>query len=173
MSKDIIAILTALITAFSTLMAVFITNYFNMKSLERNLRSQFQLKSYEIKLNKLEDFYELFEKWEANFSITYLNYLYFHNKKISESELHELMKNTTRFSNIFQKMMALLNIHFPELEEDYKKVNLARSEVVKYLKIERNINIEDFVQAQESFEEVAKKFKKQISLFAQKYKEII
>lgn len=159
MSKDIIAILTALITAFSTLMAVFITNYFNMKSLERNLRSQFQLKSYEIKLNKLEDFYELFEKWEANFSITYLNYLYFHNKKISESELHELMKNTTRFSNIFQKMMALLNIHFPELEEDYKKVNLARSEVVKYLKIERNINIEDFVQAQESFEEVAKNLK--------------
>ena len=101
--------LTALITAFSTLMAVFITNYFNMKSLERNLRSQFQLKSYEIKLNKLEDIYELFEKWETNFSITYLNYLYFHNKKISESEFFELMQNPKSIDGIFQKMMALLN----------------------------------------------------------------
>ncbi|KXO84038.1 hypothetical protein AYK86_08295 [Acinetobacter venetianus] len=173
MPKDLITILTALITAFSTLMAVFITNYFNMKSLEKNLRSQSQLRNYEIKLNKLEDIYELFEKWETNFSIAYLNYLNFHNKKISEPELYELMKNPTSVSGVFQKMMALLNIHFPELEEEYKKVNLARSDVVKYMKIERNVNIKNFVQAQENFEEAAKKFKKQISLLAQKNEVII
>lgn len=173
MPKDLITILTALITSFSTLMAVFITNYFNMKSLEKNLRSQFQLKSYEIKLNKLEDIYELFEKWEINFSIAYLNYLHFHNKEISESDFYELMKNHTSVSGAFQKMMALLNIHFPELEEEYKQVDLARSEVVKYMKTEGNINIQNFVQAQENFEEVAKKFKKQISLLAQKHEVII
>lgn len=173
MNSDMIPILAVLITATSTLVAVFITNYFNMKSLEKNLRSQSQLKSYEIKLNKLEDIYELFEKWEINFSIAYLNYLYFHNNKISESELNELIKNPTPISGSFQKMMALLNIHFPELEEEYKKVNLARSEVVKYMKIEKSINIQNFVQAQEDFEKVSKKFKKQISLLAKKNKEII
>ena len=83
------------------------------------------------------------------------------------------MKNPTSVSGAFQKMMALLNIHFPELEEEYKQVNLARSEVVKYMKTEGNINIQNFVQAQENFEEVAKKFKKQISLLAQKHEVII
>lgn len=81
MSNQLIPIFVGLITAIATLTAVFITSYFNMKSLEKNLRFQSQIKKYEIKLNKLEDIYELFEKWETNFSITYLNYLYFHNKK--------------------------------------------------------------------------------------------
>lgn len=173
MNKELIPIFVGLITAVATLTAVFITNYFNMKSLEKNLRFQSQLKIYEIKLNKLEDIYELFEKWETNFSITYLNYLYFHKKKISESQLNELMKNPTSVSGIFQKMMALLNIHFPELEEEYKKVNLARSEVVKYMTIEKGIDIQNFVKAQENFEKVAKEFKKQISLLVQKSTEII
>ncbi|MCE6008079.1 hypothetical protein ACNJ69_06455 [Acinetobacter soli] len=173
MPKDTITILTALITAFSTLTAVFITNYFNMKSIERNLRFQFQLKSYEIKLNKLEDIYELFEKWEVNFSIIYLNYLQFHKKKISEPQLYELMTDLTSVSGIFQKMMTLLNIHFPELDEEYKKVNLARSEVVKFMNTNAKIDIENFVKAQENFEKVAKKFKKQISALAEKHKEII
>lgn len=173
MPKDTITILTALITAFSTLTAVFFTNYFNMKSIERNLRFQFQLKSYEIKLNKLEDIYELFEKWEVNFSIIYLNYLQFHKKKISEPQLYELMTDLTSVSGIFQKMMTLLNIHFPELDEEYKKVNLARSEVVKFMNTNAKIDIENFVKAQENFEKVAKKFKKQISALAEKHKEII
>jgi len=173
MSNQLIPIFVGLITAIATLTAVFITSYFNMKSLEKNLRFQSQIKKYEIKLNKLEDIYELFEKWETNFSITYLNYLYFHNKKITEPELQELMKNSTSVSGGFQKMIALLNIHFPELEEEYKKVNLARSKVVEYIKIEQGINIQNFIQAQENFEKVAKKFKKQISLLAQRDKEII
>ncbi|MEN8425371.1 hypothetical protein ABFO79_01620 [Acinetobacter schindleri] len=83
------------------------------------------------------------------------------------------MKNPTSVSGGFQKMIALLNIHFPELEEEYKKVNLARSKVVEYIKIEQGINIQNFIQAQENFEKVAKKFKKQISLLAQRNKEII
>lgn len=85
MNKDIIPILTVLITALSTLTAVFITNYFNLKSSKRNMRFQLQSKSDELRLNKLESFYELFEKWSINFSIVYLNYLHFHKQKISES----------------------------------------------------------------------------------------
>ena len=50
-----IPILAVLITATSTLVAVFITNYFNMKSLEKNLKFQLQLKNNEVRLNKLEN----------------------------------------------------------------------------------------------------------------------
>ena len=38
MNSDMIPILAVLITAISTLVAVFITNYFNMKSLDKNLK---------------------------------------------------------------------------------------------------------------------------------------
>ena len=68
-----IPILAVLITATSTLVAVFITNYFNMKSLEKNLKFQLQLKNNEVRLNKLENVYELFEKWNTYFAINYFS----------------------------------------------------------------------------------------------------
>ncbi len=173
MSDQLIPVFVCIITAVATLTAVFLTNYFNIKSLEKNLRYQSQLKNYEIKLNKLEDIYELFEKWETHFSTNYLNYLYFHNKKITESHFYESTKNSEFVFGVFQKMMALLNIHFPELVREYKKVNLARAEVVKYMRIDSNINTQDFIEAQENFESVAKEFKKQISLLAQRNQGII
>ncbi len=171
MNKEMLPILAVLITAISTLVAVFITNYFNMKSLDKNLKFQSKLKKDEFRLIKLEEIYELFEQWETFFSINYLNYLYFHHKKISESDLYEFIKSSKSTSNNFQKMMALLNIHFPELEDEYQKVNLARSEIIKYMKIDSNINVQAFVQAQENFEKIAKNFKKEISLLAKHHRE--
>ena len=43
MSNQLIPIFVGLITAIATLTAVFITSYFNMKSLEKNLRFQSQM----------------------------------------------------------------------------------------------------------------------------------
>lgn len=51
MSNQLIPIFVGLIAAIAILTAVFITSYFNMKSLEKNLRFQSQIKKYEIKLN--------------------------------------------------------------------------------------------------------------------------
>ncbi|AWL28238.1 hypothetical protein DJ533_06430 [Acinetobacter defluvii] len=167
MNKEMLPILAGLITAISTLTAVFITNYFNMKSLERNFRFQSGLKNKELRLNKLEESYELFEKWCTFFSVGYLNYLYFHSKKISESELFELLKNPENsLSGEFQKLITLLNIHFPELEVEYEKVNLARSEIVKYMNIDKKIDVQDFVKAQVKFENIAKNFKNEIAQLA-------
>ncbi len=95
MNSDMIPILAVLITATSTLVAVFITNYFNMKSLEKNLKFQLQLKNNEVRLNKLENVYELFEKWNTYFAINYLNYLHFHkallHKPISKGLFHNII----------------------------------------------------------------------------------
>ena len=168
MNSDMIPIL---ITATSTLVAVFITNYFNMKSLEKNLKFQLQLKNNEVRLNKLENIYELFEKWNTSFAINYLNYLHFHNKKITQSDLFELIRDPKVYnSGDFQKLITLLNIYFPELNDEYERVNKARSEVVKYMNVDKEINVKDFVKVQESFENVAMNFKKEISELAKNMK---
>lgn len=171
MNSDMIPILAVLITATSTLVAVFITNYFNMKSLEKNLKFQLQLKNNEVRLNKLENVYELFEKWNTSFAINYLNYLHFHNKKITQSDLFELIRDPKVYnSGEFQKLITLLNIYFPELNDAYERVNKARSEVVKYMNVDKEINVKDFVKVQESFENVAMNFKKEISELAKNMK---
>lgn len=171
MNSDMIPILAVLITATSTLVAVFITNYFNMKSLEKNLKFQLQLKNNEVRLNKLENVYELFEKWNTYFAINYLNYLHFHNKKITQSDLFELIRDPKVYnSGDFQKLITLLNIYFPELNDEYERVNKVRSEVVKYMNVDKEINVKDFVKVQESFENVAMNFKKEISELAKNMK---
>lgn len=171
MNSDMIPILAVLITATSTLVAVFITNYFNMKSLEKNLKFQLQLKNNEVRLNKLENVYELFEKWNTSFAINYLNYLHFHNKKITQSDLFELIRDPKVYnSGDFQKLITLLNVYFPELNDEYERVNKARSEVVKYMNVDKEINVKDFVKVQESFENVAMNFKKEISELAKNMK---
>lgn len=171
MNSDMIPILAVLITATSTLVAVFITNYFNMKSLEKNLKFQLQLKNNEVRLNKLENVYELFEKWNTSFAINYLNYLHFHNKKITQSDLFELIRDPKVYnSGDFQKLITLLNVYFPELNDEYERVNKARSEVVKYMNVDKEINVKDFVKVQESFEKVAMNFKKEISELAKNMK---
>lgn len=171
MNSDMIPILAVLITATSTLVAVFITNYFNMKSLEKNLKFQLQLKNNEVRLNKLENVYELFEKWNTYFAINYLNYLHFHSKKITQSDLFELIRDPKVYnSGDFQKLTTLLNIYFPELNDEYERVNKARSEVVKYMNVDKEINVKDFVKVQESFENVAMNFKKEISELAKNMK---
>ena len=46
-------------------------------------------------LNKLENVYELFEKWNTYFAINYLNYLHFHkallHKPISKGLFHNII----------------------------------------------------------------------------------
>jgi hypothetical protein len=48
-------------------------------------------------------------------------------------------------SGDFQKLITLLNIYFPELNDEYERVNKARSEVVKYMNVDKEINVKDFV----------------------------
>jgi hypothetical protein len=103
--------------------------------------------------------------------VYYLNYLHFHNKKITQSDLFELIRDPKVYnSGDFQKLITLLNIYFPELNDEYERVNKARSEVVKYMNVDKEINVKDFVKVQESFENVAMNFKKEISELAKNMK---
>lgn len=70
-----------------------------------------------------------------------------------------------------QKLITLLNIHFPELEREYKKVNNARSDVIKYLNVDNKICVNDFIKSQEFFESESKSFKNEIALLAKRIRD--
>ncbi len=67
-----------------------------------------------------------------------------------------------------QKLKMLISVHFPELAEKYKEVDLARSKNTKFLcdPEKSKLSAKDFVVAQEDFEATCYKFKEAIGSLA-------
>jgi hypothetical protein len=167
--KDVAVIVSGAITAFSTLSAVLITNYFNYRSLKTNLELTKEQNKVELKRQKIEDLYLLFEKWQANLSSVYLLHLRVFYNKLTLEQAQEL----TRKLNIletgdFQKITMLLNIHFHELLVLYKSVNIARKELVPFLSDpkETRLTAQSFIDKQEGFEDQCRIFKEKMSQLA-------
>ncbi|HHQ4631457.1 TPA: hypothetical protein ACSPZ6_002808, partial [Aeromonas hydrophila] len=88
--KDITIIISGLITAVSTLLAVVITNLFNLKLSKSNSETQAKQKYAEQRIIKIEETYLLFEKWEVNFSNIYLHHLRCYSGKLNYNQVLEL-----------------------------------------------------------------------------------
>lgn len=169
--KDITIIIGGAITAISTLCAVLITSRFNLKLAKINIDAQAKQKNEERKIQKIEDMYLLFEKWEANFSNIYLMHLRCYCEKLDYKSVMELIKDSEMFApDDFQKLKMLMNIHFPEIASEHKKVDDARRKIVPFLSDpkESKLNPKDFVKLQEDFEAACATFKMQISNLANK-----
>ena len=169
--KDIAIIIGGAITAISTLCAVLITSRFNLKLVKINIDAQAQQKNEERKIQKIEDMYLLFEKWETNFSNIYLMHLRCYCGKLDYKSVMELTKDSAMFApGDFQKLKMLMNVHFPEIASEHKKVDDARRKIAPFLSDpkESKLNPKDFVKLQEDFETVCATFKMQISNLANK-----
>lgn len=167
--KDIAIIIGGLITAVSTLLAVVVTNIFNLKLSKSNYETQAQQKYAEQRILKIEETYLLFEKWEINFSNIYLYHLRCYLGKLSYSQVLELTNKCDLLApGEAQKLKMLIGVHFPELAEKYKEVDLARSKIAKFLcdPKEGKLSAKDFVVAQENFEATCSKFKEAIGSLA-------
>lgn len=164
--KDVAIIIGGAITAISTLCAVLITSRFNLKLAKLNIDAQTKQKNEDWKIQKVEDMYLLFEKWETNFSVIYITHLSCYLGKIDYKTVIELTKDSKIYApGDAQKLKMLMNIHFPEIVSEYKKVDNARRLIVPFLSDpqENQLNFKDFVKLQESFEAVCAVFKIQIS----------
>lgn len=169
--KDMAIIIGGLITAISTLLAVVITNFFNLKLSRSNYETQAKQKYAEQRILKIEETYLLFEKWEVNFSNIYLHHLRCYAGKLSYSQVLDLTSKCNLLApGEAQKLKMLIRVHFPELAEKYKEVDLARSKITKFLcdPEESKLSAKDFVVAQEAFEATCYKFKEVISSLANK-----
>ncbi|HHX8634293.1 hypothetical protein ND925_17125 [Vibrio diabolicus] len=169
--KDIAVILSGLVTAVSTLSAVFITSYFNHKLSKSSLEREVEHKKVERKIEKLEEFYLLFEKWEVNFSNVYLLHYRCYKGKLDYSQvLESTSKPSLLLPGEAQKLLMLLNVHLQELIDEYKLVDKARSELVPFLcdPSERDLSADKFCEKQQSFESVCQEFKKKVCTLASK-----
>ncbi|CCK76001.1 conserved hypothetical protein [Oleispira antarctica RB-8] len=161
--KDYSAIVSGLITALSTLAAVLITNHFHLKASKQNSSIEHQRDISQRKLEKIEEFYLLFEKWETNTSNIYLYHLRVYTGEITYKQVLEATnKKDNYLPNDVQKLKMLLNIHIPELVSEYEKVDAARSKVVPYIINSPNqnkLNTQDFILIQKHFDSTCKAFK--------------
>lgn len=169
--KDIAIIIGGLITAISTLLAVVITNFFNLKLSKSNSDAQARQKLAEQRILKVEETYLLSEKWESYFSSVYITYLSCYLGKLDYNQVLDITgKSDILAPGEAQKLKMLIGVHFPELASDYEKVNSARSKVAKFLcdPKDSKLSSNDFVAAQEKFEKIFASFKEKIASLAHK-----
>lgn len=158
-------VITALIVSISTLLGIYLTNKFNSRQAKVNLEFTRDQKMVELRLQKLEELYLLFEQWEAFLSSTYLIYSYAYAGKLNYTQVLDMVNKKSENENVdFHKIQMLLNIYFPELRENYEKVISKRSSLSKYLSDPSNNNLKtnDFFNEQEEFDVICEQFKNKL-----------
>jgi len=165
--KDVMPVITALIVSISTLLGIYLTNKFNSKQVKVNLEFTRDQKMLELRLQKLEELYLLFEQWEAFLLSTYLIYSHAYAGKLNYTQVLDTVNQKSENDNIdFHKIQMLLNIYFPELRENYENVISKRSSLAKYILSDpskNNLKTNDFFNEQEEFEILCTQFKNKLS----------
>jgi hypothetical protein len=167
--KDIAPILSGAIGAVATLLAVVVTSFFNFKVTKLNLDEQRHHRSEELKLEKLEELFLLFDKWQLNFSTIYLCYLRCYRGKLKFNEVLETVKGFNFLTpGDAQKYKMIMEVHFPSLKAAYAPVEEARSRIAPFLTdpAVNKLSAKDFESVQVAFEEASKEFKSCISSLA-------
>lgn len=167
--KDIAPILSGAIGAMATLLAVVVTSFFNFKVAKLSLDEHRRHRSEELKLEKLEELFLLFDKWQLNFSNVYLCHLRCYRGKLQFNEVFETVKGFNLLTpGDAQKYMMILEVHFPSLKVAYAPVEEARSRIVPFLNdpAVNKLSAKEFEIVQVAFEEACEKFKSCISSLA-------
>lgn len=169
--KELAPIFGAAVGAIATLLAVLCTGTLNILLARMNLKSQRSQKMHELNLEKLEELYAVFQKWEVALSGIYLMHLRNYYGKLTYAQVLELVRdNRAPEPGEGHRHKMLIEVYFPELTETYKAVEEARSKTVPFLEDAKktNLSVKDFIACQEAFESACKHFKKAIAAQAHK-----
>ena len=165
--KDIAIIISGVVTATATLFAVIITSYFNLKLAKQNIESQSHQNDKERKIDKIENIYLLFEKWEAHMDRVYLYYLQCCS---GNSRYENMISGELNLKIIeptdFIKLETLINIYTPEAIPKYSKVVEARERITDCMMInpqKSSPDLEKLHEEQRKFKEECKDFKTMMS----------
>lgn len=167
--KEIAPLLAGGIAAGATLLAVIVTSLFNLRVARLNIEAQSRQKTKEIKLEKLEELFFLFDKWQLNFSKIYLCYLRCYRGQLKFNEVLELVNGFTLLApGEAQKYRMVMDLHFPSLAQAYAPVEAARKRLVPFLSDPgvSKLSTQEFESCQVAFEEVCEAFKSKVSSLA-------
>lgn len=169
--KDISPLLAGALGGIATLLAVSVTSFFNLRVAKINIEAQSRQKAKELKLQKLEELFFLFDKWQINFSNIYLCHLRCYKGKLEFKQVLDHVNNLSLLApGEAQKYKMLMEIHFPSLVSEYAVVEQARVRIVPFLTdpAESKLEAQAFENCQVAFEEAAVSFKEKVSSLAHK-----
>ncbi len=163
-------VLTAIISASAALIGVYLSNRAQQKRMELQLSNERAEKNIQFRREKLEEMFNLFQKWEVDITKCYLVY-------------NDVYKGThdyataSKFSNEYmvqekgdyQKFQTLLQLYFSELAGDFYSVIESRGRIFTYCRSNSDYsveNIESFYYEQEKFETIAAYFRGKIVDFS-------
>jgi hypothetical protein len=168
--KDLTGVISVVVTAFATLAAVFITNLHNARLAKLNIDSNERRDLVNLRISRIEDFYLLFEKWQAHVGGVYLHHYRCYLGKLTFPQVQELAKDRDMLApGEFQRLTMLMRIHFPVLAADYDLVDKAKRRVAPYLVDPKSTKLtaENLSSELDSFEDACDTFKAKISAHAQ------
>lgn len=158
-----------IVAAGATLLSVVITSIFNIMVAKINIEAQSRQKTKEQKLEKLEELFFLFDKWQLNLSSVYLHHLCCYKGNLTYNQVVELSKELNFLaSGEAQKYRMVMELYFPSLIQEYASVEAARRHIVPFLSDPQisKLSAQEFESYQVAFEEVCETFKSKISALA-------
>ncbi len=162
--KDWLPLFVGIVTAIAALLGVLISGYFSHRNTRSTLREQRQLRADERRLERMEELFVVFARWEMNFTQIYLIHLRLHKGLLTISQVHDLVvKLDVLDKGDVHRLSMLLRVHFPELAMHYSEVQDARKRIVPFLGDLVAANVDAFVKEQERFENACEAFKQAIS----------
>ncbi|MDR6396110.1 hypothetical protein [Herbaspirillum seropedicae] len=167
--KDYVTVIVGVITAISTLTAVLITNLFSLKLAKEKTKSETSQKSKEHRLQKLEEFYFLFEKWSINVIGQYSVFLKCYRGTLSYKATLEVNKTSVTLEpDDHQKLLMLLNVYFRELVNEYRSVENARDQISPFFSnpADTQLSANDLEKALKNFVKASEQFKSKLSEYA-------
>lgn len=167
--KEFAPLLAGAVAAGATILAVMVTSVFNLRVARLNIEAQSRQKAKELKLEKLEELYLLFDKWQLHLTSIYLHYLRCYRRQLEFNDVLDLVnKLTTLAPGEAQKYKMIMMVHFPSLTSVYEQVDAARGRLVPFLSdpLKNKLSAQDFESHQISFEQSCEIFKSNVSSLA-------
>ena len=122
MDTSTVTVVTALITGSVALIGVYLTNYNNTKRLKLELEYNQTEKNRSNMIDKIEELYNLSDKWLKNIFMNYNNLILVLEGKLHYNEYLDLIINRKGDDLNFSRLEMLLHMYFNNLIPFYKEV---------------------------------------------------
>tara|TARA_B100000029_G_scaffold57889_1_gene52273 strand:- start:593 stop:1123 length:531 start_codon:yes stop_codon:yes gene_type:complete len=120
---------TAIITALAALSAVFLTNYQNIKRLEKEHELRSKNDKQKLLTERGEELYELLDKWLDEFTYDYLRLNLLLKNEITYDQYHErVISEGSKGIPNFGRIEILVYLYFPDILDNYNKLLTIRKE---------------------------------------------
>lgn len=163
-------LITASLGVLGTLLGVIVTSFVNNQRSKLEHKNTLELKNIEFKRTKLEELHLLFQKWEIDLQGMCLVFIpVYKGANTAENAMKLSTENRLQEKGDFQKLQTILQLHFPDLFEEFGSLIKLRDDVLDYCRENRSFKrprLDELIKAQETFDNKAKEFKVLMALQA-------